>query len=234
MQIVNEPEAVSRLLNDRRYVVPAVCGGDEIGLEWLRGEVARFNSGIRHRRRRAAVSLILRDLDPAVLREGARLADGAQETLAVRVVASALGSAVDPDDVAVVARHYQPHTPVSEDADAAVRRLVRACGGRGDERTAALIGVFVQACEATAVLIGRCRDAVRDGARGAAEDVVAEVLRSDPPVRTTRRVSRDGTTLLLDLASADLPFGAGAHSCPGREHAIAIAAGSVERAREAR
>lgn len=228
MDIVNEPGTVARLLSDRRYVVPCVPGGTAVGLEWLRATVARFSTGTAHRRRRAAVAAILHELDPEELRERARQAEGEPATLVVRVLASALDLRVDPGDVVAVAQYYQPHTGASEEADEAVRRLVTACGGRADERAAALIGVLVQACEATALLVSRCRAAAR-GRRGSAEDVVAHVLRADPPVRATRRVGRDGVEVLVDLAAADLPFGAGVHACPGRGHAVAVACGAVER-----
>ncbi len=39
-----------------------------------------------------------------------------------------------------------------------------------------------------------------------------------------------GATVVLDLAAADLEFGAGAHRCPGRAVAEAIAAGIVSAA----
>jgi cytochrome P450 len=61
--------------------------------------------------------------------------------------------------------------------------------------------------------------------------VVAETLRQDPPVRMTRRQVA-GTVVAVDLAG--LPFGAGPHECPGREHAQAIAAGILEAVRGCR
>jgi hypothetical protein len=98
-------------------------------------------------------------------------------------------------------------------ANEAVARLIEACGGTHDEDTAARIGVLVQAFAATAELV---RTAAERGGDG--EDSVRAVLRDDPPVRFTRRGGA-----LVDLASAGLPFGAGPHACPGREHAIALA-----------
>jgi hypothetical protein len=127
------------------------------------------------------------------------------------VLADALGLQVDPADVATVAAAYHPHTAVPPAADAAVARLVTACGGTADERTAARIGLLVQACAATAALVHAARE------RGAG---VEEALLADPPVRFTRRGGA-----LVDLASAGLPFGAGPHAFPGREHALALADG---------
>ncbi|HET9140618.1 MAG TPA: hypothetical protein VFO68_14730, partial [Actinophytocola sp.] len=96
-----------------------------------------------------------------------------------------------------------------------------ACGGVWDEATAARIGLLVQACDATAGLV---RNAGERGADGTPEETVAATLREDPPVRSTRRV-RDGEPVTVDLST--LPFGAGPHACPGREHAVAIACGVV-------
>lgn len=81
-------------------------------------------------------------------------------------------------------------------------RLVHACGGRWDEHTANLIGILVQACDATAALI--------------AGHAV--------PVSATRRIGPDGREITVDLT--DLPFGAGRHACPGRDHALALAEGA--------
>ncbi|GIJ46432.1 hypothetical protein Val02_33180 [Virgisporangium aliadipatigenens] len=94
-----------------------------------------------------------------------------------------------------------------------------------DEAVAAMIGVLLQANNATAALIRAA------AARGGD---VAAALREDPPARSTRRQAttdrpgvRAGALVTLDLASAGLPFGAGAHACPGRTAALAIAEGAL-------
>jgi hypothetical protein len=102
-------------------------------------------------------------------------------------------------DVRIVARCYQPHNPTTATADQAITRLVDAAGGHWDDTTANLIGVLVQSCDATARLIAG----------------------QSPPVPTTRRMGPDGRRFDVDLT--DLPFGAGRHACPGREHALALA-----------
>ncbi|SMD25855.1 hypothetical protein SAMN05661093_09433 [Kibdelosporangium aridum] len=61
------------------------------------------------------------------------------------------------------------------------------------------------------------------------ETIVAETLLQDPPVRMTRRLAADtGTVVAVDLATSGLPFGAGPHQCPGRDHATAITIGILE------
>lgn len=148
----------------------------------------------------------LASVDPGGLRlRAAERGDGP-----VEVLAGALGLPADvADDVAVVAKSYQPHTTITEEADRAVARLVEACGGVADEATAGRIGLLVQACDATKALVA---------------NTVAG--RTDPPVPLTRRVAPDGT--LVEVSLAEAPFGIGSHACPGREHALALAAGLVE------
>ncbi|WP_406505483.1 hypothetical protein [Streptomyces sp. NBC_00212] len=50
--------------------------------------------------------------------------------------------------------------------------------------------------------------------------------RTDPPVPLTGRVAPDGG--LVEVGLAEVPFGIGPHTCPGREHTPALAAGLVE------
>ena len=179
---------------------------------WLRAMVARFSSGSDHHRRRALASAELAKIDPAELR---RLA--AETTCSgAEVLARAMG--IDAGDaVAEVARAYHPHTEADEAADRAVARLVDAFGGVTDELTAARISLLVQSCDATAALVAKARN----------HSSLAETLRDDPPLRTTRRV-RDGEVVLVSLDGH--PFGAGTHECPGQAHALALAEGILTRA----
>ena len=119
-------------------------------------------------------------------------------------LAEALGlpRAVAPD-VAVAADCYQPHLETNPMADRAVERLVVACGGRHDEQTATRIGLLVQAHAAVAALVAG----------------------TNPPVPVTRRVTPTGKTCLVDLTG--VAFGAGAHGCPGRSAALALAASQL-------
>lgn len=194
------------VLTDPAFVVPPAPDGSAGGVAWLRASVARFSNGAVHRRRRALAVAGLATVDPDALR--LRASEGARG--AVEVLAEALGLPADvADDVAAVARSYQLHTPITQEADRAVGRLVEACGGVTDEATANRIGLLVQACDATNALVA---------------NIVSG--RTGPPVPKTRRLAPDGTIVEVDLTEE--PFGIGPHACPGRAHALALAAGLAE------
>ncbi len=164
-------------------------------MAWLRAHVARFSEGDEHVRRRRYAQALLDSVDVDRLRRpGAPVATLAEALGLDRRVAA---------DVKVVAASYQPHNPVTEQADAAVGRLVAAAGGQWDEPTAARIGLLVQAHDATRAMIA------------------GQV----PPVPFTRRLAPNGEEILVDLT--DTPFGAGRHACPGREHALALVDGAL-------
>jgi cytochrome P450 len=231
IDLITGADAVRAALANEEYRMPPVDPAATTGVAWLRATVSRFADGAPHTRRRAYVTDLLAALDPAKLRADARdrtaaimaSADGPVDVMAavarpvpIGVLGAALGVASDlTPAVAAAARSYQPHTPVTAEADAAVATLVAAFGGGWDEPTAARISVLVQACDATAGLI--------DAAISAGG--VAAALRDDPPARRTRRV-RAGREVQIDLSS--VPFGAGPHRCPGSEHATAIAEGVLD------
>ncbi|MEU4393839.1 hypothetical protein [Kribbella sp. NPDC023855] len=170
--------------------------------------MARFSNGSTHQRRRALAVADLAAVDPDSLRALAFR----RRTGPVEVLAEALGMPIAvAEDIAVIAKSYQPHTTITAAADEAVDRLVRTLGGY-DERTANRIALLVQACDATATLVANTLAGL-----------------AGPPVPKTRRVAPDGTTVEVDLT--DTPFGAGPHACPGRLHALALADGLVQAAR---
>jgi hypothetical protein len=183
------------MLTDPEYTVPSVPDA-VAGVAWLRASVARFSEGAAHVRRRALAEAELAAVDPEALRELA----SRRRSSPVAVLAEALGLPVAPEDVDVVARSYQPHAVITDEADEALARLVAACGGY-DEVTANRIGLLVQASAATAALVAGVH----------------------PPVPTTRRIAPDGALVEVDLTGS--PFGLGAHACPGERHALAIAEG---------
>lgn len=231
------------VLADRRFAVPplpdpapppadAPGPATVTGVAWLRTHVSRFSNGAAHSARRALVVTELRRMSPATLRRraGERTTallfalDGVQIDLMARVaravpvevLAQALG--VDTPvwtDVAAVARAYHPGTDADPAADEAVARLVKVFGARADDTTAARIGLLVQACEATAGLIGNAMLAMSHRAPTAPVDgVLTETLRHDPPVRLTHRVAvvparvedrrfAPGTVVRLNLAAAN-------------------------------
>jgi hypothetical protein len=173
---------------------------------------------------------------------------GRVASVPVETLAAALG--LPPGlatDVAAAAAAYQPHVEADNDAaDDAVARLVDACGGVPDEATAVRISLLVQASAATAELVASAQR--RDDRSASIDELLADTLRSDPPVPSTRRVAAGrahigatvveaGTVVKLDMTAnhdPELQFGAGLRLCPGREQALAIAAGAIEAARAAR
>ncbi|GLY53875.1 hypothetical protein Lesp01_75310 [Lentzea sp. NBRC 102530] len=149
--------------------------------------MVRFSNGEEHARRRTLTE---------------RLLEGVQAT-SLDELAAELGLPGALDDIARIAPAYQPHEPITAEADAAVERL--AAGH--DEERAARIGLLVQAWAATHAL--------------------AECLRTGdpaPPVPVTRRAG--GIVVSLE----DHPFGYGPHACPGRTLAGTIAKNMAFRA----
>ncbi|WP_207400622.1 hypothetical protein [Actinomadura roseirufa] len=167
----------------------------------------------------------------------------------VLVLARALGIETDAATVAEVAHAYHPHVEATAAADLAVSDLVAACGGTADETTAARICLLVQACDATTGLVGNALAAELTGYPDLGVNALLDrTLRAEPPILSTRRVARTrtrvagteipaGTVVRLDLTQGenpdgdDLAFGAGPRSCPGRDHALAIATGILEATR---
>ena len=222
---------------------------------WLRAGVARFASGATHARRRAIVEADLAGIDGDSLRLAARAGYGDVRLIAVGVLAEKLGlgaGRVAAEDVLVVAGVY--FGGESAEADAAVARLVDAFVAVDPdadlETVANRIGLLVQACDATASLVACARERARSLLDDDVDALLASTLRDDPPVRTMRRVAlRDtcvggvdvaaGDLVTLDVAAASLDpqaaasppltFGAEPRRCPGSRHALALAAGILER-----
>ncbi len=131
-------------------------------------------------------------------------------------------------------------------AQAATRARARSDSAAGAELIAARIGLLLQACDATAGLIGNALDrwasppAERASAVGPAgtgwsaepvpaavvDALVGRTLSENPPVRRARRLNAAGELVLVDITAA--PFGTGCRPCPGAEHARALAAGVLD------
>lgn len=261
--LVTRPADVRAVLTDPRCLVPDVRYADTADtIGWLRSQVARFSSGSDHDRRRALVETDLAQLDVTALRRAAYdrtiaaigpgdeppdLLPRVARRVPVGVLASALGVADARLDATVasvvdVAAAYHPGTGSEPVADAAVATLMCVLPGP-PETVANRIGLLVQACEATAGLIGAALDRALSDRDRHVEAVLVETLQQSPPVRATRRRCAvdvtvggvdipAGAVLLLDLAAAGLPFGAGLRPCPGQDHAIALAAGVVAALRD--
>ena len=215
MQQISGRNAVLAVLNDPAFVVPPVPLGSA-GVAWLRASVGRFSSGEAYERRRA-LSIAILDAIPL----DSLAARGPMHPVAI--LAREMGADESVVDLVWdVAQAYQPGTGDEFVADAAVDRLVAVFGGVFDEHTAARIGVLVQACQATTVLIER-----------AWLRPVDDVLRDDPPVPATKRQALVTTTVgdvtveagevVQVRLAGDLAFGAGPRRCPGRAHALALA-----------
>jgi len=279
--IVNRYSQVTAVLDDPSFLVLAAEAADS-GIRWLRGSVSRFTNGPDHAHRRERVETMLRDLDPVALRAEATVRTGAvldgaasgtvdvmaslARAVPLAVLAHALAIEGGTDAlvraVAVVAAAYPPGAAVESEqhADDAVAQLVAQLGAR-DETAVAQLTVLVQACDATAGLIGNGLNIALRLPQPLADvdSLLSETLRYSPPVRNSRRVASvdcklgettiaQGSTVLLDFEAANrdpeifsaphrfqpgrerryLTFGHGFRSCPGSDHAFALAAGVVE------
>ncbi|MFI7607812.1 cytochrome P450 [Micromonospora sp. NPDC049366] len=219
---------VHAALVDPSCRVPVAEPGLPGTLAGLRGAVSRFSAPADHPSRRAVGVAALAPLDPEALRGHAALLTAAALDAAhdrvdvvsalarrvpVRLLAVRLGFA-DPDAVvpavAAVAAAYQPgaEPAVVRRADGAVAALTALAPPEPFEALANRIGLLVQACDATAGLICAgarhlLATAERPATGGDLVELLAEVLRLDPPVRGTRRI----TTAAVRLGGVDLPAG---------------------------
>ncbi|MFA1551166.1 cytochrome P450 [Actinomadura chokoriensis] len=219
--VIDRYAAVVAVLRDARFAVPPAAGGPPASLAWLRRTVCRFSEGTEHERRRAIVVDALDALDPARSRRRARdlvRAGGAPAEVPCRVLGEALGvTDLDALTEAVPAAASGYLTGQGRDgADAAVAVLVRLLGPGPDEVVAGRIAVLLQAYEATAALVRTALPYARrpESRARPVEDVVAEVLRFDPPVPAMRRVAVEdarldgraiprGAVVTLDLRAAN-------------------------------
>jgi cytochrome P450 len=257
---ISAADEVRAILADPSFVVPpapAVPDAETGTLAWLRSLVARFCDGDVHERRRALVERDLAGLDPARLRAAA--AQLTRQALAgldrdepfdamilarripVGVLATELGLTADNVHAAVNAvitasPGYPNPDAAGPGTDASVELLAEAFGSAGGlgpddgELLANRIGLLMQACDATAGLIGNAL--INAFVVGDADSVpvsselLAGTIDDDPPVLRTRRLRPDGEAITLDISAC--PFGAGRRPCPGADQAVALAAGVLD------
>jgi cytochrome P450 len=231
--------AVREVLSDARLGVPEAPASVEVGtIGWLRGAVSRFVNGVEHDRRRVLVEDQLAHLHPAQLREdtarrtsdqlaaSAGLTVDVMRTLArqipVATLAAGLGIGDEPERVAeavmAVAAAYFPGSPPETEpaADAGLAYLLARLESGGLDTAVARISILVQACEATAALIGVTLDFLRqigdESANWPTEALLAEALRHSSPLLITRRVALEplpglgadrGDVILCDVDAAN-------------------------------
>ncbi|SCL33279.1 Cytochrome P450 [Micromonospora rhizosphaerae] len=212
---------VCAVLTHPDCAVPAAPEGPPGTLAWLRSTVSRFSAPDRHPARRAIGVAALARIDPAELSAAAARRTEAEldragdqldvmarlaRRVPLEVLAAGLGLA-DPTGawpaVAAVAAAYHPGAgpPAVRRADRAVSALLAMSPPAPPEVAANRIGLLVQACDATAGLIGAAaRHLLPLPASAPTADLLAEVLRLDPPVRATRRV----TTAAMRLGGREI------------------------------
>jgi len=246
-ELVSSDTDVRAILADPAYVVPPAPPASEVGtLAWLRAHVTRFCEGEAHDRRLALAEREIAGLDPASLRRTAAELTAAELArhknsepidvmpLARRVPAAALasglglaqadiGGAVDAM-LRAVSGYLNPDL-AGPDADRSVAFLVKTFGPGEPEALANRIGLLMQACDATAALIGNALIAAFAD-EGTVEEIIARTLACDPPTLRTRRLSPDGELVTLDISGCT--FGAGRRPCPGADEATALAAGVLD------
>lgn len=206
----------------------------------LRTSMARFSSGPAHAERRAEVAELVEWYDLGAIEVSADVATTERLTgsidamvdIARRVPTEVLlhaagvpafehaGLLVDVRAMVAVIGRGEPSSTAS---DQSVERLL-ARFRHHPAGAVPVVSTLYQAHDATAWFIGTSLLAESQGsARRSAVVQTARFALADTLVGSTLVPS--GTTVALDLAGADLEFGAGPHHCPGRRVAEAIVAG---------
>jgi cytochrome P450 len=152
---------------------------------------------------------LARRVPMAALAAALGIADAEGAACAVPVVAAAYFPGTDAGQGrAGQGRVGQGRTGRERAADLATAELARMLGPGREEVIAARIALLVQACDGTAGLIGeaihRALAPPPDQVSAwSTQAILAEVLRHDPPVRVSRRVSREAA----DLCGQRVPAG---------------------------
>lgn len=232
MVTITAREDIEQALGDPNLVPLPAGTGAEGSMAWLRATVARFAHGSVHARRRAYVEAELARIDVDTLRHLAAGAYGDDRERVLRALAHAM-QLPELDDAAVeallvvAANYFGGDDPAADDA---VKLLLPLMQTDDPEQAANRIGILVQACDATALLIAAARNGSGD---------VHTAVREDPPVQVMRRTAiaptriggtavPEGESVLLEVGPVGLTFGHGPRICPGRALAVALAEGALQ------
>jgi cytochrome P450 len=263
--VAARPDDVEAALASGALTV-ALAGQPAGAARQLRARMARFTDGPFHAPRRTLAEALLPapadaqrvawSMTSATMAGWRGRCDAMD--LAWRVPVAVLGSALGVPSAAIdtvvglsgqLCDALAPRTRASPgpaaDGDAAATALatVLARSAGAGECAVAAVSILFQARDATAGLIGLAVSAAAGRPQATAADLVELVLRSDPPVQSTRRTAvaqakiggvaiPAGAQLRVLLATADrgepgrpATFGGGPHACPGRLVATALARG---------
>jgi len=217
----NRYAEVQAVLADPRCTVSTVDPASAVGtIAWLRASASRFTNGTEHAQRRARITAELDRLNPTDLTSAAAHRTAAaltgpvdvMTTIARQIPTATLAAALGhphPDGVAAAAittaDAYFPGA--SAEAEAAADRstawLVDALAPAGIDTVVAHITIMVQACAATAGLIGTALYVSRDHPTWPTDAVLRETLRHSPPLLISRRT----TASEISIAGQQLPPG---------------------------
>lgn len=238
---LTDPAAVATALATPTLVPPPAPDSLQPGATHdLRASMARFSSASAHAERRAEVAELVEWYDLGAIEVSADVAT--TERLAGSIDAMADIARRVPTEVLL----HAAGVPAFEHAGLLVDvRAMVAVIGRGEPSSAAsdhsverllarfrhhpagavpVVSMLYQAHDATAWLIGTVLLAESQGSpRRHAVVQTARLALADTTIGSALIPS--GTIVALDLAAADLEFGAGPHECPGRRVAEAIVAG---------
>lgn len=237
--------------------VPRALQGTPTGA--LFSGLMRMNDGPLHHDAKARIAPLLDRLDDRALAPTPPLQQAALNDALFEAPLALLAAALDvpradrPSLVAAVRRVVAGWSPMASEAQrgaahTAATELLAMFDGDANR-----VGLFTQACEASAGLVGNTLVALQREAGLLArwrtepalhESICAEVARHDAPIQNTRRFAEDGRCVLVLLASANrdeavfaepdrfdpqrgdpgFAFGADRHACAGRRLALRIAA----------
>jgi len=244
----------------RAEPVPSALQGTPTGT--LFGGLMRMNDGPPHDEAKARIAPLLSRLDDSALVPAPPLQPAALNDALFEAPLALLAAALDvPRDeraslVAAVRRVVAGWSLIASDAQRSAAHAAAADLLAMFDGDANRVGLFTQACEASAGLVGNTLVALQREAglleRWRTEpalrvSICTEVARHDAPIQNTRRFADDGRCVLVLLASANrdeavfaepdrfdprrgdpgFAFGADRHACPGRTLALRIAAALV-------